>query len=232
MISVNTMRARDRGNQMGGYFSTRWGSEHIRQDTGSLLFLDATKLRKMGALEPGVIAWHEWTNGRGDIIGGIQTYAHATGDTLTLSYSIRENGNDWQPIRERIDLEGTPCNYGGERLWLTCPGCDTRRRVLYCNAGRFRCRQCHDLAYTSTREDTHDRSIRRTKRLQKRLGASSVDLFHIPEKPRGTHWDTYEHAVAQLISEHDIQLASLRAFIDKRESLIARLNESVAKNQT
>ncbi len=69
---------------MGGYFSTRWGSEHTRQDTGSLLFLDATRLRKMGALDPAAIAWHEWTNGRGDIIGGIQTYTHATGDALTL----------------------------------------------------------------------------------------------------------------------------------------------------
>lgn len=94
---------------MGGYFSTRWGSEHTRQDTGSLLFLflDATKLRKMGALEPEAIAWHEWTNGRGDVVGGIQTYRHATDDALTLSYSIRENGGDWQPIRERIGLEGT-----------------------------------------------------------------------------------------------------------------------------
>lgn len=210
---------------MGGYFSTRWNYERTRQDTGGLLFLDVAKLRTMGALEPGALAWQEWTNGRGEAIGSIQTTTNAARDTLTLSYSIRENGGEWQPIREAIPLEATPCNYGGERLWLTCPRCQSRRRVLYSVGGRFRCRQCHDLAYASTREDAHERSIRRTNRLQKRLEAvSGTDIFAIPEKPRGMHWDTYERIIDGLLKEHDIQHESFRAFIRKREQLLTRLS--------
>lgn len=180
---------------MGSYFSTRWNCERTRQDTGGLLFLDATKLRTMGALAPGTLASHEWTNGRGDVVGA------------------------------------TPCTYGGERLWLTCPSCHSRRRVLYSVVGRFRCRQCHDLAYASTREDTHDRSIRRTRKLHKRLSASGNDLFTFPDKPRGMHWGTYEHIARQLDDEHDLRLSHLRAFLDKRESLVARLTEGVEQNR-
>lgn len=211
---------------MGGYFSTRWDYVRTRQDTGSLLKLDAAILRTMGALTPGAIAWHEWTNGRGESVGTIQSSMSTDGDRplLTLSYSIREHDGEWQPIRERIWLEATPCNYGGERLWLSCPECQTRRRVLYSLGGRFHCQQCHDLAYASTREDAHDRSIRRTQKLQKRLGASSAGIFDVPPKPRGMHWDTYERIIDGLLKEHDIQHESFRAFIRKREQLLARFS--------
>lgn len=205
---------------MGGYFSTRWNYERTRQDTSSLLFLDVAKMRTMGALEPGAFAWQEWTNGRGEVIGSIQTCMNAARDTLTLIYSVREDEGEWKPIREAITLEATSCNYGGKRLWLTCPGCHSRRRVLYSLGGRFRCRQCHDLAYTSTREDDHERSIRRMNRLQKRLGTSKTGLFHIPEKPRGMHWNTYERIVRELLHEHDIQEGFFQAFIDKRKHLL------------
>lgn len=140
---------------MGGYFSTRWNYERTRTDTGGLLFLNATKLRTMGALNAGALAWQEWTNGRGEVIGSIQSVMSTDRNhpSLTLVYRIREHGGEWQDVRELIWLEATPCNYGGERLWLTCPRCHSRRRVLYSVGGRFRCRQCHDLAYTSTREE-------------------------------------------------------------------------------
>jgi hypothetical protein len=209
---------------MGGYFSTRWGAERIRQDTGGLLSLDIASLRRLGALTPGVLASVQWTDGRGDDAGSIMTRMHPAGDALTLIYSIREGEGDWQPVRERIKLDATPCTYGGERLWLTCPSCDSRRRVLYSLGGRFRCRRCHDLAYSSTREDVVERSQRRTLKLHKRLGApSSAGIFDLPPRPRGMHWETYERIANQLISERRLQL---RTLIAKREQLEA----SIAKH--
>lgn len=208
---------------MGGYFSTRWGAEHTRQDTGGLLYLDAASLRRLGAFTPGALCSVQWTDGRGDDTGSIQSYMNSEGDALTLIYRIRESGGEWQDIRERIMLDATPCHYGGERLWLTCPRCLTRRRVLYSLGGRFRCRQCHDLAYSSTREDVVERSQRRTIKLHKRLGASSsASLFDIPPKPEGMRWATYSRIVDQLMEERHLQLITIAGERKKLEASIAK----------
>jgi hypothetical protein len=209
---------------MGGYFSTRWGAERSRHETGSLLYLDIADLRRLGALTPGVIASVQWTDGRGDATGSIVTHMHPTSDALTLRYSVRtSDDDDWQPIGERIDLEATPCHYGGSRLWLICPACQSRRRLLYCLGGRFRCRQCHDLAYSSTREDVLERSQRRTHKLQRRLGETSSGILDVPPKPRGMHWNTYARIAHQLIGESQRQLRMLEGDYEKVEKRIARL---------
>lgn len=211
---------------MGGYFSTRWNYTRTRMDTDGLLYLDVTDLRKMGALKPGALSWQQWTNGRGDVVGSIQSLMNSDGDALTLIYRVRENGGEWQDVRERIMLDATPCHYGGERPWLSCPGCFSRRRVLYSAGGRFRCRQCHDLAYSSTREDVVERSQRRTRKLQKRLGApSSTTIFDLPPKPEGMHWATYSRIADQLIEERHLQLTTIAAGLDRLEASVAKLTE-------
>jgi hypothetical protein len=203
--------------------SARWNYERTRIDTGGLLYLDAAALRRMGALRAGACAWQQWTNGRGEIVGSIQTEVNSTRDTLILHYRIREPGGEWQPVREAVPLEATPCNYGGERLWLTCPGCVTRRRVLYSVGGRFQCTACHDLAYTSTREDDLARSQRRADRLAKRLCVTRSDVFTIPPKPRGMHWSTYRRIARSLMEEHDRQAGAFSAFLDKHRDILDTL---------
>ncbi len=71
---------------------------------------------------------------------------------ITLEYQVRRPEEDGDTIRERVGLDRTRCPFGGSRPWLVCPGCGTRRAVLFCVGGLFRCRVCHDLAYRSTRE--------------------------------------------------------------------------------
>ncbi|HEV2127703.1 MAG TPA: hypothetical protein VGR22_03695 [Thermomicrobiales bacterium] len=81
------------------------------------------------------------------------------GDTLTLEYRTRGRGDaEWTPRTLRVWLEWTPCHFGGERVWFRCPGCLSRRAVHFSVGGVFRCRACHDLAYTSTREDAIERA--------------------------------------------------------------------------
>jgi hypothetical protein len=212
---------------MGNYFSTRWNLTPTRQTTGWRPFLDASTLRRMGGLAPGAVADLTWTDGCGERIGAIRTMRSrdTAAPVLTLVYCARTDAaGAWTEIRARTCLDATPCAYGGERLWFTCPGCRHRRRVLYCHRARFRCRQCHDLAYPSTCEDAHDRSIRRETKLQTRLGASRDGLFCVPEKPRGMRWHTYERAVVKLLEEHEVQAEAFHALLGKRQALIARLD--------
>ncbi len=53
-----------------------------------------------------------------------------------------------------VSLTLTRCNLGGVRWWFFCPLCSERVAVLYLRPrfGRFRCRHCNDLSYSSRNE--------------------------------------------------------------------------------
>ena len=59
-----------------------------------------------------------------------------------------------------VQLDTTPCNYGGLRWWFICPlmkdgrPCRRRCRFLYLplGGGYFGCRECYDLAYESSQK--------------------------------------------------------------------------------
>jgi hypothetical protein len=72
-------------------------------------------------------------------------------DAMTLEDVACQTNGDCHMVRERVGLDQTRCTLGGSRPWFVCPGCGTRRAVLFCIGGVFRCRVCHDLAYRSTR---------------------------------------------------------------------------------
>jgi hypothetical protein len=52
---------------------------------------------------------------------------------------------------QTIYVETTKPNYGGVRLWWTCPDCGRRCGKLYMpgRPWRFACRLCHELTYES-----------------------------------------------------------------------------------
>jgi hypothetical protein len=85
---------------------------------------------------------------------------------LQLRYTItRPPGSnrdeDKTKVRQWIDLETTPCNFGGKRWWFRCPlvrgespdgtPCGRRCFKLYEPPGAdyFGCRECYDLTYES-----------------------------------------------------------------------------------
>jgi len=182
---------------MGGYGSTRWHGQQSRLDTDGLLKLDVRTLGRQGALQPGAVSTQAWTR-RGECVGMIHTISRHGGGALILSYTISGDDRVPEDIREIVILDTTPCNFGGERTWFRCPGCSSRRSVLLSVWGRFRCRQCHDLAYTSTREDDLDRAARRVGRLQDRLGYVDGYDNYIPPRPDGMHRSTYRRLALQL----------------------------------
>lgn len=46
-----------------------------------------------------------------------------------------------------VETECTPCHYGGERKWLICPRCGTKRLTLYVFNTCVLCRTCARLIY-------------------------------------------------------------------------------------
>jgi hypothetical protein len=208
---------------MGGLGSTRWNWLVTKNTTDSLLRLDVRELARSGALAPGNQSISQWTrDGRPAGSVGLQAEAQA----LVLVYAAKGLQDlDWTPIRERIDLATTPCQYGGERPWFVCPSCQQRRAVLYLVGDRFRCRCCHDLVYSSTRVTPGARAQRRADAVRAQLGDGSgrriPGLVDLP-KPKGMHWRTYRRLRAELIAQ---ELAALSETETNTDKLIARLRK-------
>jgi hypothetical protein len=141
---------------MGGYGSTRWSWRSTRATTDEFLALDVRTLARRGyfSVKPGDVATGtEGWRCDGEEIGRVGLhYRSDMPHVMTLEYRLRRPGEDWHTVRERVGLDRTSCTLGGSRPWFVCPGCRTRRAVLFCVGGVFRCRVCHDLAYRSTRE--------------------------------------------------------------------------------
>ena len=97
--------------------------------------------------------------------------------------------------------------------------------MLFSVDGAFACRVCHDLAYTSTREDEASACDRRIQRIGKRLSSNDPELrgcyWIMPDKPKGMHWRTYDRLASELRREHERRedLFTARAI-----TILARVN--------
>ena len=188
---------------MGGRRSTRWNGTVTRTETDPLLQLDIAQLKHGGALEPGAAIAYTWSS-RGQVTGQLLSVMQTGRLVLTLYYRYRRwNQDAWTSVEDDIEVDTTPCNFGGSRPWLVCPKCRSRRGVLFCLDGYFRCRTCHNLAYSSTREDLLTRRVRRCRELQHQLQGRGYDhpIWEIPDRPQGMSRFRYETLVRRLVSE-------------------------------
>lgn len=214
---------------MGGYGSGhRWSS---KPTTGQALRLDVRWLARVGLIAPGVEGWMpvRWTR-NGEPSGDITVrYDDRRPRQLILDYRTRASGEaEWTPLREVVRLERTPCHYGGERVWCRCPGCGSRRAVLYCLDGRFRCVPCNRLAYSVTREEPLYRFGRRREKILERLGAEAewvLDWYVAPIKPKGMHWRTYERLLREWETIRDSSRADYAAGLQRLAGVTNRLLE-------
>lgn len=141
---------------MGGYGSSRWGMTVTCLSTEGLPRLDIRALARAGGLVPGTttIIW----GGAASMTAEVPLDAL---DVITLTYVVRTSTDEWQSISDRIRVFRTPCTFGGTRVWFACPGCATRRAILYGLGGYFRCRACHNIVHASTRAIAGRRSRHR-----------------------------------------------------------------------
>ncbi len=153
-----------------------------KQATGETLPLDIRVIARRGVLaQTGAVFSWRWNNG-----SNIAMKAEA--DAVTLIYNWKD-----EPVKQRVAVVWTPCNYGGRRAWWECPYCRRRVALLYSASKYFACRHCYELCYFSQQETPTDRKLRRAQRIRQRLGQEGGGHFApIPAKPKGMHWETYE----------------------------------------
>jgi hypothetical protein len=96
---------------------------------------------------------------------------------------------------------------GSAGWWFVCPNENRRVRNLYLPPGarRFRSRGAYWLAYASQRETVHDRAMRRSDKLRRRLGDDPMDGYY-PEKPPRMRGATYDRLLEKLIAANRIAM--------------------------
>jgi tetratricopeptide (TPR) repeat protein len=82
----------------------------------------------------------------------------------------------------------------------------------------FASRHCHLLAYGTQRERRNDRLTRRTDKIRQRLGWEPGILNGDEDKPKGTHWRTFE----RLQKQHDTYVEALFASMMMRFGITAK----------
>jgi hypothetical protein len=122
---------------------------------------------------------------------------------LELIYKTRQNGGEWQDVRDWVFFSNSDQHFGGTRKWLVCPKCHRRCAVLH-GGTRFRCRKCCNLAYASQTEDVASRLLRKARKIRVRLGEDGGFDDPWPEKPKGMHWKTY-HRLTNRCDELETQ---------------------------
>lgn len=136
---------------------------------------------------------------------------------VELRYRIDHFSRDTCNESQTIQVEWSPCRFGGKRWWWVCPRTGARVTKLYLPNGglRFWSRQAYGLAYQSTRGTWLDRAHGKAARLYRKLGGRYQGLSsEFPEKPKGMHWRTYNvlcdelNAVEQFIDNGFVMRAS------------------------
>lgn len=193
-----------RGSGTGYRYSRGDGKPVADQN---LLRVDVRFMHRKGWLRANFGFSLNWSRGD-EPVGNIRVET-GPGDppaALWLVYRSQSGGvGEWTPMRERVPLEWTPCNYGGKRPWLRCPRCSRRVAVLW-GGSRFLCRHCNRLAYASQNESAMDRACSQSQKLRKRLGddddltCPSEDLL----RPNGMHASTFDR-LTERIALQDIR---------------------------
>ena len=152
--------------------------------------------------------WKDATTGEVQSSIGISGSSHA----ITLSYSTEDRN-----ITEPITITRTACNYGKSRPWFMCPRCTGRVAKLYLRGGRFACRKCQRLVYSSQSEDVMGRAWRIQHRLEERLGPNWARL-------KGMHHSTRSKLLDRIFECERLRDDALALFMTRMGAIEARLD--------
>jgi hypothetical protein len=189
---------------MGGRGSGRQSSYCGKVETNDAMPLDIRKITRKGLLREGwSFSWQWLVNDKP--VAGINLKVDFR-LCVVLSWRVRGSG---EVVEQRVQTETTPCNFGGQRQWFTCPRCSKRVAVLYAPGQYFACRQCGGLGYATQKQGVGDRASTKADKLRRRLGWEPGILNGDGGKPKGMHWKTYQrlkrrHDVLVQVSLHDI----------------------------
>jgi hypothetical protein len=191
--------------------------QRVRLETG--LSLDLNRLARGGFIHPGTTsrpAGIMWTGSRfGDeIASGIVS------SDLTGPYE------GWLWVRvgdlgQKIHMVARPRHFGGYQWFFICP--DTMRRAMVIwmppRADHFASRQAwgRQVAYTSQFASPVQRAHLGKAKINSRLcGGFDPDGRHLPPKPKGMRWHTYERAVEKFDRYQEILDQGIRRALQRR----------------
>ena len=194
------------------------------------LSLDVRRWHREGVLEPGQYSSWAWYRG-GRKVSSMGVWAiHGA---VELSYSVGSGGASGrkEDVSYTVALTWTPCNFGGWRPWLMCPGrangvgCGRRVAKLYLRHRYFRCRHCHDLTYAS-RQETRGRiaaAERKGQRIRRKLDGSADMNEPFPGRPKGMHLRTYMRLFEEYEKPREEYERALVALVEDLERLADRV---------
>lgn len=150
--------------------------------------VDVRLWHRGGYLRAGRSFSWSWNRG-GEPSGSIGVLVHGP-DSLALQYRTGEE-DARRDGSQTIRLAHTACSYGNTRPWFVCPLCQRRAGLLFMRWGRFACRQCQRVAYSSQSDDELDGMWRKQGKIEARLGTNW-------QRPRGMHHRSYEGLLRRL----------------------------------
>ncbi len=182
----------------------RWGAGRpgYRAKGEQLKRVDVRQWARLGYLTRACTFSWRWSIG-GESAGSISITVHSP-HALSLQYSVTIN-DEQRTINDTVELLHTPCNLGGTRQWFSCPRCARPVAVLYMRSGRFACRHCQRVAYSSQSEDVMGRTWIKQRKLEARLGEHW-------QRPKGMRYATYERLLDRL---HDCEAQRDIAFCER-----------------
>jgi hypothetical protein len=169
---------------MGGMRSGLYGGggKLSKRSVESCPNLNMRILQKQNVFAHPAFLW-EWKNQRGEWSMTVKLEEYG----LLLIYKI---GDEKKKVK--IFITETQAGFGKVK-WFLCPSCGDRRAILYLVGGKFACRVCHNLNYTSSQAtDELDYYHWQLQKLCNRLKAEyePTSIFP-PERPKGMHQKTY-----------------------------------------
>tara|TARA_Y100000588_G_C14265670_1_gene929728 strand:+ start:2120 stop:2692 length:573 start_codon:yes stop_codon:yes gene_type:complete len=117
---------------------------------------------------------------------------HCTNESINVRYKL----NDALYTHD-IHIKRQLVNFGGERLFLNCPKCQSSRKQIYFVGGVAACRSCHGLHYRSQSESYQERKYRKLDRLLTKVHNFGY-RFDGHWKAKGKHWSKYHEIDSQI----------------------------------
>lgn len=107
---------------------------------------------------------------------------------------------------QRIRVTWTLCNFGGERPWLHCPHCQSKRQRLFRGMGGYFCLVCiGNIPYASQTKSRESRAHYAATKLRLRIGTDAGLSGGQPARPKGMHRRTYRRVLQKLAGlEHNM----------------------------
>lgn len=208
-------------NNLGGYGSGKYDRYGRKRACEEVKSIDIRQLKRKGWLDQEGYIYLSWTFG-GKSSGNINM--KILGDRLNFLYSTTDNwSGKKQELNYWINLDYTPCNYGGKRVWFLCPICYRRRALLYCGQdGYFKCRKCANLNYRSSQKekDIIYRIDNKIGSIRKKLGIPECNIWDVlerAEKPKYVHYDTYIRLIKKLMDLYNRRNFAFSGNLEKLE---------------